>query len=84
VLINFLLENQDIFAWKPSDMSVILREVTKHNWDVLLGTKPVKQRLRRFDDERQKAIREEIAWLLVAGFIKEVFHPEWIANPVLV
>jgi hypothetical protein len=30
------------------------------------------------------AIREEIAKLLVAGFIKEVFHPEWIANSVLV
>jgi hypothetical protein len=21
---------------------------------------------------------------MVAGFIKEVFHPEWLANPVLV
>jgi len=30
------------------------------------------------------AIGEEIAKLLVAGFIKEVHHPEWIANPVLV
>jgi hypothetical protein len=30
------------------------------------------------------AIGEEIAKLLVAGFIKEVHHPEWIAFPVLV
>jgi hypothetical protein len=22
--------------------------------------------------------------LMAAGFIKEVFHPEWLANPVLV
>ena len=25
----------------------------------------------------------EIKWLLATGFIKEVYHPEWIANPIL-
>ena len=25
-----------------------------------------------------------MAKLLAAGFIKEVYHPEWLANPVLV
>ena len=30
------------------------------------------------------AIGEEIAKLLVAKFMKEVYHPEWLANPVLV
>jgi hypothetical protein len=34
---------------------------------------------------RQKeVIRIEVTWLLAAGFIKEVYHPEWLANPVLV
>ena len=28
------------------------------------------------------AIGEEIAKLLVAKFMKEVYHPEWLANPV--
>ncbi len=32
----------------------------------------------------RKAIGEEVARLLAAGFIVEVFHPEWLANPVLV
>jgi hypothetical protein len=44
----------------------------------------VKQHLRRFNDEKCKAICEEILKLLSAGFIREVFHPEWLANPVLV
>jgi hypothetical protein len=44
----------------------------------------VKQPLRRFDEEKHRAIGEEIHKLMVAGFIKEVFHPEWLANPVLV
>ena len=47
-------------------------------------SRPVKQRLRRFDEEKRRAIGEEIAKLLVAGFIKEVYHPKWLANPVLV
>jgi hypothetical protein len=35
----------------------------------------VQQRLRRFDEERRRAIRAELRKLLEAGFIKEVFHP---------
>ena len=31
-----------------------------------------------------RTIGEEIGKLLVAGFIKEVYHPEWLANPILV
>ena len=51
---------------------------------IRLGSTPVKQRLRRFDEEKRRAIGKEIVKLLVAGFIKEVYHPEWLANPVLV
>jgi hypothetical protein len=35
----------------------------------------VQQRLRRFDEERRRAIGTELRNLLKAGFIKEVFHP---------
>jgi hypothetical protein len=48
------------------------------------GSKPVQQRLRRFDEEKRRAIGEEIAKLLVARLIKEVYRPEWLANPILV
>ena len=62
----------------------ILREVTEHILKIRPGSKPVKQRLRCFDKKKHRAIDEEIAKLLVAGFIKEVYHPEWLANPILV
>jgi hypothetical protein len=65
-------------------MPGISRQVTEHSIDILPGSKPVKQRLHLFDDERWKAIGEEITRLLAVGFIKEVFHPKWITNPVLV
>jgi hypothetical protein len=45
---------------------------------------PKKQRLRRFAHDKHEAIKREIAKLLAAGFIKEVIHPEWVANPILV
>ena len=65
-------------------MPGISREVAEHALKIRLGSKLVKQRLRRFDKEKRRAIGKEIAKLLVAGFIKEVYHLEWLANPVLV
>ena len=49
-----------------------------------LGSKPVKQRLPHFNEEKRRAIGEEIAKLSFARFIREVHHLEWLANPVLV
>ena len=65
-------------------MSGIPREVTEHALCLIPGSKPAKQRLRRFDDERRRAIGEEIAKLLAARFIKELYHSNWLANPVLI
>ena len=59
-------------------------EVTEHALCLILGLKPAKQRLCRFDDERHRAIGKETAKLLAARFIREVFHSDWLANPVLV
>ena len=84
MLVDFLRTNKDTFAWKPSDMPGIPREVAEHELRILPGSKPIQQRLRRFDDERHRAIGEEIAKLLAAGFIKEVYHSDWLSNPVLV
>ena len=62
-------------------MPGIPREVAGHTLQILLGSKPVKQRLRRFDEEKRRAIGKEIAKLLATGFIKEVNHPEWLEIP---
>jgi hypothetical protein len=40
--------------------------------------------MRRFGDEKRPAIAKKISKLLKAGFIKEVIHTKWVANPVLV
>ena len=59
-------------------MPGILREVTEHALDFQASSRLVKQRLRRFDEEKCKAIGEEVQKLLAARFIKEVSHPEWL------
>jgi hypothetical protein len=65
-------------------MPGIPREVAEHSLDILPHARAVQQRLRRFDEERRRAIGAKLRKLLEAGFIKEVFHPTWLANPVLV
>jgi hypothetical protein len=84
VLVDFLRANADIFTWSPSDMPGIPREVAEHSLDILPHSRAMQQWLRRFDEERRRAIGAQLRKLLEAGFIKEVSHPTWLANPVLV
>ena len=65
-------------------MPGIPREVAGHALCLIPGSKPAKQCLHRFDDERRRAIGKEIAKLLVARFIREIYHSDWLANPVLI
>jgi hypothetical protein len=65
-------------------MPSIPREVAEHSLDILPHSRAVQQRLRCFNEERRRAIRVELRKLLEAGLIIEVFHPTWLANPVLV
>jgi hypothetical protein len=84
VLVDFFRANAEVFAWSPLDMPGISRDVAEHPLDIRAGARPMKQHLRRFDEEKRRAISEEVRKLMAVGFIKEVFHTEWLANPVLV
>ena len=65
-------------------MPGVPRELADHTLNIDPKFKLARQFLRRFNEERRKAIGEEVARLLAAGFVVEVFHPKWLANPVLV
>jgi hypothetical protein len=64
-------------------MPGIPREVAEHKLNIKPSSKPIKRKLRHFDGDKSKAI-QEIKKLLAAGFIREVYHPELLANPALV
>jgi hypothetical protein len=59
-------------------------ELIEHELHLDLKAKPIKQRLCRFTQDKKYVIKREIARLLDADFIKEVYHPDWLTNPVLV
>ena len=82
LLIHFLKQNKDVFAWKQEDMGGIVPAIITHRLNVNPSFKPVKQKRRSFAPERQKAINEEVGKLFQKGAIREVEYPEWLANVV--
>jgi hypothetical protein len=84
VLVKFLKDNISVFAWKPADMPSVPRHLIEHSLNVLKTARPIKQKLQRFARDKKEAIRAEVTRLLATGFIKEVYHPDWLANLVLV
>jgi hypothetical protein len=73
VLVDFLHANADIFAWSPSDMPGILREVAEHSLDILPRSLAMQQRLRHFDEERRRAIGVALRKLLEARSSRKSF-----------
>ena len=59
-------------------------DFAEHKLHVRPDAKPVRQPLRRLSEEKRRVVGEEIARLLAADFIMEVFFAEWLANLVLV
>uniref|UniRef100_A0A2N9ESH3 Uncharacterized protein n=1 Tax=Fagus sylvatica TaxID=28930 RepID=A0A2N9ESH3_FAGSY len=72
--------NANVFAWSHDDMPGISTEVISHKLNVNPSTPPVRQKRRVFAPERNTAVMEEVDKLLKAGFIREVYYPEWLAN----
>jgi hypothetical protein len=65
-------------------MPGVPRQLIEQSLNVDPKATPKRQHLRRFAADRWDAIKKELAKLLAAGFIGEVFHFEWLTNPVLI
>jgi hypothetical protein len=65
-------------------MPEIPREVIEYHLMIYPDARPVQQRPRKQSVERQNFICKEIKKLLHAGFIREVHHPRWLANPMVI
>ena len=83
-LAGFLRMNQDVFTWSHEDMPGIDPLVIVHRLNVNPASSPIRQKKRVFAQERDKAVTEEVRKLLEAGFIREVYYPNWLANVVMV
>jgi hypothetical protein len=65
-------------------MPGVPRRLIEHSLNVDPKATPKRQHLRRFADDRRNAIKNEVTKLLATRFIREVFDPEWLVNPVLI
>nr|GEU48473.1 hypothetical protein [Tanacetum cinerariifolium] len=82
-LCHLLQHNLDIFAWKPADMTGVLRHITKHRLNIREGCPPVRQKKRGQAADRNHAIREEVGELVEAGIMTKVHYHDWLFNPVM-
>ncbi|GKD31525.1 reverse transcriptase domain-containing protein [Tanacetum coccineum] len=83
-LINMLRDNQDVFAWQPSDMAWVPRRIIQHSLNVNVSITPVAQKRRILGSEKSKAVTREIEEWIKAGIVRPVRYSTWISNPVLV
>jgi hypothetical protein len=83
-LLSFFDKDNDVFAWKTSDLTGVSRDIIEHKLEVNPSARPKKQRLRKMSDEKVATAKAEVQKLLDAGFIHEVYYPSWLANIVMV
>ena len=65
-------------------MPEIHPSIASHRLNILPSSRPIRQKVRRFQPEKQRIIQDEIVKLLVAEFIREVEYLDWLANVVVV
>ncbi|GAA0145457.1 hypothetical protein LIER_05645 [Lithospermum erythrorhizon] len=83
-LIELIREFGDVFAWGTKDMPGVDPKMALYHLHVDPLFHPTKRRKRTFTEEKNLAIRSEVANLLKAGAIVELEFPSWTANVVLV
>jgi hypothetical protein len=83
-LLQFLHNNQDVFAWSKSDLTGVHESVIEHALNTDPNVKPKPQRQRPMSGDRVKSAEAEVQKLLDARIIREVQYPVWVANVVMV
>ena len=78
-----IAQHLDAFAWSASNMPSIDLDFLCHHLTMDPQVRPVRQRRRKFNEERRRVVREETRKLLKAGHIRDIQYPEWLANVVL-
>jgi len=83
-IVVVIARHMDVFAWSAADMPGIDPDFLCHRLTMYPKVRPVRQRRRKFNDDRRQVIREETQKPLSTCHIREIQYPEWLANFVLV
>ena len=65
-------------------MTDIIPVHPSHKPNVISSARPVKHKIRCFHSDRYEVIQAKVDKIIVAGFIREIKYPEWLANMVVV
>ena len=82
--VSLLSEFSDVFAWSPSDLTGISPRLGEHKIDLVEGAIPVRQRQYWLNPRYSLMVKEDIDWLLEAGFIYPFVNSEWVSPIVIV
>ena len=80
----FLKRNIDKFAWSAYKAPGLNPNFIYHHLNSNPSIIPKKQPPRCTSKDHSDAVNDEVIKLMMAGAIKEVFYPEWLANTVVV
>ena len=83
-LVEFLRENVDVFAWDACEALEIDPNFICYHLNVNPSITPRKQPPRCSSKDHYETVKDEVIKLKRAGAIKEVFHPKWLANTMVV
>jgi hypothetical protein len=72
-----------MFAWCPTDMPGIPRELAKNKLKIFPNIKPVKQVMRQYSPPKSNAMGEDINRLLEGKFIRKLKEATWLSPPVM-
>ncbi|GJV74386.1 reverse transcriptase domain-containing protein [Tanacetum coccineum] len=79
-----LKDNMGVFAWEPSEMTGVPRQVIEHALNVNPSLDPMCQKRRTFSTEKSGVVTNEVAEWVQAGIVRPVKYLTYISNPVLV
>ena len=83
-LLAFLRRNIDVFAWNAYEALRVDPNFICHHLNVNPTALPRKQPPRCSSKEHSNAVKKKVNKLKQAEAIKEVFHPKWLANTMVV
>jgi hypothetical protein len=70
------------FAWDYNEMPGLSRVLVEHQLPIKAGFRLYKQGARKFKLEIIGRVKEEVDWLLQAGFIQPCRYADWVSNMV--
>jgi hypothetical protein len=81
---DFFQEFHDIFSWSYEEIPGIDPKIVEHEVTTYPNAKPIRQKLRPVNPNKEATIKVEVEKFLKADFIYPIHLTQWVSNPMLV